>query len=806
MLAKKLRFGLAALTAIAMLSVVSNAQAQDSALSDNPNSGISKKLESNWKDFTYYIRIGSADLVNSFGQKLLSDATPKQLYKLSVAYSARDTLIQGTKLKGASETCKKILKAVDDGFMAWRKDPEEIKRSIELLARHGRAQRVGEKRLKLSGEYALPLLISRLYDKNVTNVQRLAIKKVLGKLGRHAVRGLVMVLQASDPDMVIVAADALAEIQYPSALPRLREALDRDVVKGNKDCRAAITNALLKCAQGDVEILKAGTGKLFLELAQKYYRAAESLRHGPLSVTNPLAPDHRYKQAFVWTWVEGTGPSLHAVPKSIFCDIYAMRMARLALKHNPKLFEAIPLWLSAVTRRELDLKEGEKDPLWGENEPKADYYLLASSPKYLEMVLAKALKDSDVLLASRVINALQQNTGPRSLGSASLVAAMRYPDKALRYQAAIALMMSCPTNNFNGSDAVLSLINESLRQSGQRHAIIIANPKNLNKIKDAVRGAGFETVETADIKKLREIANKMRNLDTIVVGPLVDAKAVRRIIRTRSGHRFVPIITCNNAPSLREFIKLDGKMVQLPTAKIDDAAIEKAIAAADKLAAGRALSEEQAIKWAIQSAKAVAFAGQRGNTIYDLKLCIDSLIKASRSNLDPQLQIEASRALATINDTKAQQAIVTLALLPGADQEVRVAALNAASESVRRFGNYCTETQCKNVEKLVITKGALDLMNAAAKLLGTMNLPSQKGAGLIQSTKNLDSHPSAGVAPDEKPEPKVEEEGDDDGDDEADEDEDSDDDDEEADDDEDEDTDDEDDEDEDDDDEDEDEE
>ena len=776
MLAKKLRFGLAALTAIAMLSVVSNAHAQDTALSANPNSGISKELESNWKDFIYYIKIGSADLVKSYGKTLLDDASPKQLYKLAVAYSSRDTLLQGTKLKGANEICKQILDKVDAGFKAWRKDPEEIQRSIKLLAGHGRSQRVGAKRLRLSGEYAIPLLISKLYDKNISSLQRLGIKNVLGKLGRHAVRGLTVVLESDETDMIIVAADALAEIQYPSALPRLKEAYDRDIVQNDVDCKAAVARALIKCAQGDVNILKANTAKLYLELAKKYYRAAQSLRHGPMKVTNPLAPDHRFKEAFVWNWVSGTGPALRAVPKSIFCDIYAMRMARLALKHDPKLYEAIPLWLSAATRRELDLKEGETDPLWSKSSPRAAYYLLASSPKYLEQALAQALTNSDVLLASKIITALSKNTGPRSLGSLPLVAAMRYPDKALRYQAAIALMLSCPTKNFNGADSVISLLNESLRQKGERHAIVIATKKNLNTVRDAVRGAGFQTVDIVDIKKLKATSNKMLNLDTIIVGPQIDVKAVRRIIRNRSAHQFVPIIACNGAPSLGEFIKFDGKMVQLPGGKLTSDNIEKALVAADKLAAGRALDEEGAIKWAIESAKAIRVAGLRGNTIYDLKLCIETLVMASKSALSTDLQIAAAEALATINDTKAQQAIVTLALLPGADESVRVAAFKAASESVRRFGNYCTETQCKNVEKAVVTLGSeedkQELKNAAAQLLGTMNLPSQKGAGLIQSTKGLDTKQSPKAEEPKAEEPKADEdEGDED---EGDEDEDTD--------------------------------
>ena len=76
-----------------------------------------------------------------------------------------------------------------------------------------------------------------------------------------------------------------------------------------------------------------------------------------------------------------------------------------------------------------------------------------------------------------------------------------------------------------------------------------------------------------------------------------------------------------------------------------------------------------------------------------------------------------------------------------ADASVRIEALNAASRSVRYFDNYCTEAQARQLVKIVAAAasgGDHKLNEAAAQLLGTMNLPTPKKPELIQSTDALD--------------------------------------------------------------------
>ena len=62
---------------------------------------------------------------------------------------------------------------------------------------------------------------------------------------------------------------------------------------------------------------------------------------------------------------------------------------------------------------------------------------------------------------------------------------------------------------------------------------------------------------------------------------------------------------------------------------------------------------------------------------------------------------------------------------------VRIACFNAAAESVRRLGNLVTEEQAEKVIGVVNGKDSLAVREAAAKFLGSLDLPSEKIKDLV---------------------------------------------------------------------------
>jgi predicted ATPase len=169
----------------------------------------------------------------------------------------------------------------------------------------------------------------------------------------------------------------------------------------------------------------------------------------------------------------------------------------------------------------------------------------------------------------------------------------------------------------------------------------------------------------------------------------------------------------------------------------DGKVMVKKVEEATALAIGKPLTEEQALDWSIRAARAIQAVGSRGSTVYKLSDTVKALTVAMGAK-STDLQIAAARAASTIKSAPAQQAVIALAVNAKTDETVRIAAFQAASRSVRQYGSDATNEQANAVIEVVLAKGTHELRQAAAQLLGSMNLASEKTPQLILSTDAID--------------------------------------------------------------------
>ena len=97
-----------------------------------------------------------------------------------------------------------------------------------------------------------------------------------------------------------------------------------------------------------------------------------------------------------------------------------------------------------------------------------------------------------------------------------------------------------------------------------------------------------------------------------------------------------------------------------------------------------------------------------------------------------------NEALAVLASAEAQKSIVTLAGDKFAKLPVRISALKALAESVRRHGNQLEAPQAEVILTIVNGKDPQDLRQAAAQALGAMDLPSDQIKSLILVTAGHD--------------------------------------------------------------------
>jgi hypothetical protein len=572
-------------------------------------------------------------------------------------------------------------------------------------------------------------------DEKTSEKLRTRIITMLPELGKQAVRPYSVALQAENLQLVEWLAQALGRIQYPHALPQLKQAMLRQDITPDSLAGKAIVAAMISCGGGNQNVVQKSAAELWFDLGNNYYNRADSLQ-----------PDSRYpnEPGLVWFWKEGLGVDTRPVPREIFNDVYAMRCARMTLRNAPDFHAAVPLWLAAALRRQIELPEGGTDPLWPAEARQADYYALASSPRYLQIVLGRALNDADVPLATRVISTLGKTAGAKSLvatlsgGAQPLVEAMGYPDRAVRFLAAETLALARPAEAFVGSRMVLGQLNLAMRQTGKKYALVIVQDEELrNVVADAARGAGFEVVAVETAEEGKIAAEDVIGVDVIFVGPDLDPVAAIGPFRREAVYHYVPAVVNRGGSAMQQIAEQDGRMVLLDAGVNDSDAIGKALSDAVGLSAGQPLSPDQAVAWAIRAAKAIQVVALCPNITYDVQRSVDALVVAANGDA-PELQIAAADSLAVISGDKAQRAIVALGLKSDADEQVRIAAFQAATRSVRQFGNQASDAQVQELVATVNGEGSEELLQAAAQLLGAMNLPSEQATQLIQTTDDLD--------------------------------------------------------------------
>ena len=678
-----------------------------------------------WMDMTHYMRVARPDLAVKYGESILeSGVEAREIYRMTIKVKgSRGDLIRARRLEGMKDVVDKLLAKVEQGYEDERSDPVEIARQIERLGESLGAFRNATYRLVVSGEYAVPQLIQALRDPKTKQTLKNRIVTVLPKLGKDGVRALSAALGTKSPELQRFLVGALGEIGYPHAAPRIKQLLARDDLL--KKVRTDARDALVACA-GEAALRKT-TAQIFYDQAIKYYYRAGSVRSDP-----------RYEMANVWYWRDDLGVTYKRVPRQIFCDVYAMRMSRLALQHDPKLYSAISLWLSAIVRREADLPAGAKDPTWPADRRGAKFHMLAASAKYQQHVLVRALEDKNSTVAMAAIEALAETSGAKSLvkpianGAQPLVSALTYPAVRVRMLAAVSLARALPSEKFAGSDLVMPVLSQALHISGLRRAVLLAGDQDIgNRTKGLLRAAKWQVIHAPDVKAAIKGARRASGVDLIVLARVKDPEAALRRLRQDASMVMAPAaIVAGDPGRVRHLPKSYQRCVVL-AADLGDEEMSKGLAGAGQMGDAGTVKAQEGGEWAIRAAKAIRTLGLTSNNVYDVERTMPALIEVLADGR-AEVRLTSAGALAAMAAVPAQRAICALALDQGAGEPVRIVAMRVCTESVRRFGKMLTDEQAQGVLAAVQdTDNSAAVRDSAAQLLGSLNLPSERIESLI---------------------------------------------------------------------------
>lgn len=692
-----------------------------------------KDVQALWNEMIYYIKVAKPDLALSYGKEILTKPDAAETLFLIAGNRPNDVaeLTRGARDKDLKPVVEQIQALIEKGYAKDRSNQKRIEDAIDLLGGSSTGYQIAVKRLLESGEYAMPNLIRRLRSPQSSNSLKDRILTILPRFGLAAIRPVSEALQCKDPLVVANLASVLGQIGYPHAAPMLREVLDRPEFQLDPKqssppesvaaVRKAAQTALITCA--GKESLQKSAPQLYYNLADQYYRGVESIQSPPnLDVAN------------VWYWADDVGLSYREVPRAIFMDVYAMRYSRLALKHDSGLSEAVSLWLAAGLRKEADLPAGAEDPTLVEGEPPAKFYALAAGAQYLQEVLARALADKNVAVATGAIDALARTAGAKSLvapasgGTQPLVDAMSFSDARIRFFAAVTLASALPEERFVGWEKVLPTLTDAMRMTTGKRAVLVGAASDLtNKVKGLVRAAGWDVLDAAAADRGVAAATAAGGADLVCIVATDDATAaVRQFRREPLTAKAAIVVVGKEQPP--ELARTDKQVTVLPAGAADEA-INAALGGAAKTNAG-GLTEEQSGQWALRAAEVVRLLGLTNNRVFEIQRALDPLI-GLLNDKRAEIRLAAASALAAMPTGPAQQAIARLALTADVEEKVRVSAMNIACESVRKFGNLLGADQSAAILDLAAGKASAELKDAAAQLSGALSLSSEKVKSLI---------------------------------------------------------------------------
>jgi hypothetical protein len=166
----------------------------------------------------------------------------------------------------------------------------------------------------------------------------------------------------------------------------------------------------------------------------------------------------------------------------------------------------------------------------------------------------------------------------------------------------------------------------------------------------------------------------------------------------------------------------------------DTAAMAEAFEAATRLGPDGPLDTAQAADFAIQASGTVRTLALTDRGVFDVLRALDPLVGVLGDERSEVL-LAAAGALAAIDEPRAQRALAERALGDvEMDPAVRMELLERTTESVRRFGTCLSGLQTRAVLAVVRGDGPAELRDAAAQLLGSLDLPASEIESLIVET------------------------------------------------------------------------
>ncbi len=676
-------------------------------------------------DFVHYVLIDRADAAKAMGQGLLDrKLSPAEFTKLvdtTTGYKRfSDAVARAGRTPALEPVAGALLKAYEGGQLEQARDPGAIAASIQMLSGDMRQRAVARERLLFAGEYAVPKLFGTYFSGSdvATNAE---IRRILVELGRHSVMPLVTALPKLTAPQQEQVCSILGDLPQTQSLPFL---YDLASTTSSDSVKAAAETAIHSIS---------GAVNAQMPVAERYSDLADAYLKGSPSLMTFPNDAHQ----LVWDYQPGTGLTFQGVDTRVFPQTMAMKMSERALEKDGASSRAVSTWIAANFSRELRSPEGYENPVYGKDRRDAMYYAVAAGPAVGQNVLGKALDAGDTPLVRRALAALEKTAG-RDLWKAyqdptvrkPLLEALKYPNRRVQYEAALAIGTAQPKDPFEGAPSVVRSLGSSIREASAKYALVVAPTTELQQnASELLRKSGFTVLPPAtSIDEVRQAIADSPGVDIIVANRLPSQQSGDLIAQSQSDARLraTPILAIVTPQGRQDLYPRYARDVRVRL--LSDGAgpkdVEASVTELINAASGGLISGPEAESYKSRSLGVLRDLAMSGSPILSVAEAQGPLIGAvAEAKGDTKARI--AEVLSLIGTSQAQVALADAALAGEGAEKAKL--LGYLADSAKRFGNQLEKRQ---VDALVALTGKAkgDEATAAASVVGALNL---EGTGVV---------------------------------------------------------------------------
>lgn len=680
------------------------------------------------EDFNYYVFIANLDLAEANAQALIDTGiTPSEFLALvedSPTLERRfdEAYQRALLITDLEDDAAALYKLYDTGRKERARNQDEILRNIDLLGGDARQRFAARARLLEAREYAVPELLNTALNSDRIDVRANATE-LLVDLGRNAAVPLTVALPYLGEEDQERVAYILSQIQHSVSVPFLYELWTNASVPATREAAELAINRI----SDDGFDEDASLAELFREHAERYYNDRKS---------GQLFAFPGEDNQLLWEWRQGLGLYPAAIRSDLYHEAMAMRSAAHALGYDADDAQAQAIWLAANISRDIDQPADYENPVYPSSNPSADYYAAALGHETSQRVLARALDDRDVPIARAAIRALRATAGSVSLSEGMgderpLLDALAYPDRRVRYDAALALAAADPRVSFAGAERVVPTLAGMITQAGKRYALVIASePPVQQDLRDTLEDAGYDVLPP--IASMAEVGIALADapgVDLILADlPGESLLQAREAIRASSQLGAAPMIALATGNTLELVRNQDDPLTHPLRRGVQGDDLVNAAERFVNETVGAPLSEDDALIYAGFALASLRDLAISRNEVLNPADATATLLE-NISETSGYVRRQVAEVLSYVNRSQAQQALAEAAA-DAFEAGEQAMMLKALAGSARRFGNMLEDNHEHDVIDLA-TNGDENVRQAAAEAAGALALPGSLTAPIV---------------------------------------------------------------------------